>query len=321
VLAVPENNYTQTEVLASWTELSALATDNGSAMHGDMLEALRDSQLFSDAAGAQDSLDSATAGSPSAVVSDIWATLQRRKTLVGEAWPFLLTANSLSRRADRKLLSQVAAYATLLLIEAASSKWYSKLAIPKSAPVRTWFEHIVAASASRLLGGATHRFGAPFSAEWPKSFVERVSHLASLFEMESRDADVKKYSSEEQQDDSLDVLARWKLCDEEEGSPYVLLQCATGANWKTHKPGQPSMDLWQAYISWNGPQYKALAIPFTLRGKGELANASIRHQSAIIFDRIRIAHGNPDEAIDAELRANLVGWCQEQFAKLPTDKT
>jgi hypothetical protein len=184
--------------------------------------------------------------------------------------------------------------------------------------VRTWFELIVEASVSRLLGGVTSRFGAPFPSGWPSSFPERVKHLAGLFDVDARESDLKKHAKPQQQDDSLDVIGRWKLTDEQEGCPYLLFQCATGQNWRTAKPGQPSMDLWGKYISWDGPQYKALAIPFTLRKRGELSDASVRHQWAFVFDRLRISFGQPDEEISPELRQDLSSWCRSQFELLKT---
>ena len=76
------------------------------------------------------------------------------------------------------------------------------------------------------------------------------------------------------------------------------------------------MELWRKYIAWNGPTYKALAIPFTLRGKGELERASVVHGNAVVFDRLRISAGAPDREIDEALRKNLVKWCLAKFAKL-----
>lgn len=313
MLPLPKNDYTRPQVLASWAELSALAEDDGAALHGDMLESLRDSQLFADASGSPDERDSASPGSSAAMLGDTWNVLQRRHGLLGESWPFELTRNMLTRAQTRKSLPEVAAYAAMLLIEAASSKWYPTLSIAAGDQIRTWFEDIVAASLARLLGGVTCRFGAPFPAHWPRTFLERVKYLAAKFDIRARDVELEQYSSPHQQDDSLDVVARWKLTDEDEGCPYFLFQCATGENWKTDKPGQPTMGLWNAYISWNGPQYKALAVPFTLRERGELANTSIRHQYSFVFDRLRISFGMPDQGIDENLRDKLVDWCRAKF--------
>jgi hypothetical protein len=73
------------------------------------------------------------------------------------------------------------------------------------------------------------------------------------------------------------------------------------------------MDLWGQYVSWDGPQYKVLAIPFTLRERGQLSNASIRHGFAFVFDRLRIAFGTPDDQLDQSYRDELTAWCTSKF--------
>ena len=211
-------------------------------------------------------------------------------------------------------LDSNAAYSAMLLIEAASSKWFGdEIKIGGEEKIRIWFEHIAAASIKQLVKGTTVRFGSPFPKGWPSGFPNRVEKMASEFGITHRAAEIDAYASTNQQDDSLDIVSRWRLVDEEPSSPYLLVQCATGANWKAAKVAEPNMDLWRRYISWNGPIYKALAIPFALRGPGELKQISIRHHDTIVFDRIRLAAGRPDQLIEASLRRHLVRWCREKF--------
>lgn len=317
MLPLPESDWSNPEVLASWMELTVLAEDDGVALRGDALEALRDSQLFADASITRgDERDSSTEDSAASALHETWQVLRRREELLEDAWPLRLTDNTLSRAPGKTTLRPVAAYATILLLEAASSKWYSSIAIEPGDPVREWFEHITVASVGRLIGGRTERFGAPFPRGWPNSFSGRVKQLAGLFGVEAREADVKRLATPDQQDDALDAVARSRLGDEEPGTPYLLVQCATGANWKTDKSGEPRMALWRKYIAWNGPTYKAIAIPFCLRGKGELERASASHGDAVVFDRLRISAGAPDQEIDDVIRKKLVKWCSAKFAKL-----
>lgn len=313
MLQLPNNDWSKPEVLASWVELNALAHDGAIVLRGEMLATLRDSGLFEDVSAHGEAPDSSSPDSSAAAFADAWRALQRRGHLLGDKWPLSLSKDTLTRRQGREKLESVAAYAAMLLIEAASSKWYPGLKIESGDKVRELFEHIVVASVSKMLGGLTRRFGAPFPADWPRGFVERVKHLCELFEVEAREYDLGQYSSPDQLDDSLDVLGRWKLLDEEEGTPYLLFQCTTGEDWLTDKAGQPCMALWGKYVSWNGPQYKALAIPFTLRERGQLQNASIRHEHAFVFDRLRLAFGMPDDQLEQCHRDELVAWCKSKF--------
>lgn len=314
MLPLPSNNWSKPEVLASWLELCALSEDNGIVLRGAVLESLRDSGMYSDESLDEGMADNSTPNSSAATRDEIWRVLERRKALLGDAWPLSLTEDTLGRLSGKETLETVAAYTAMLLIEAASSRWFKGLKIESGDTIRTLFESIVVASVSRMLGGRTARFGAPFSDEWPSTFPDRVKHLCGLFDLDARELDIGKYASAKQQDDSLDVVSRWKLEDEGEGSPYLLFQCATGEDWKTNKTGQPSMELWKSYVSWNGPQYKALAIPFALRERGQLDDASIRHGRAFVFDRLRLSYGNPDKVIDKSLRDDLVEWCMKKFA-------
>jgi hypothetical protein len=313
VLQLPNNNWSKPEMLASWAELNALADDGRIVLRGEMLGALRDSGLFADVSSHGEAPDSSTPDSSAAVFADTWRILERRAHLLGDAWPLVLTKDTLARRSGREKLESVAAYAGMLLIEAASSKWYPGLTIESGDKIRELFEHIVVASVSKMLGGLTCRFGAPFPTDWPTNFVDRVKRLCEVFEVEARESELGKFPSPNQLDDSLDVLGRWKLLDEAEGTPFLLFQCATGENWLTDKAGQPSMTLWGQYVSWNGPQYKALAIPFTLRERGQLSNASIRHGFAFVFDRLRIAFGMPDDRLEQSHKDELTAWCKSKF--------
>lgn len=315
MLPLPESDYTRPQVIASWLELSGLADDDGAAFRGDALESMRDSQLFADSPSADDGkeTDSSDPHSAAGLLTQAWTILRARERGLGAGWPFTLSEDALTRRNGRTELTQVAAYAAMLLIEAGSLKWYARLAIPAGDPIRHWFEEIAVASMRYLASGMTVRFGAPFPAAWPDSFRERVKYLANMFELDARDSEIDRHSSPNQQDDSLDIVARLRVSDELEAVPYLLIQCATGANWSTHKAGQPTMTLWDKYISWNGPRLKALAVPFSLRDKGELADASVRHLDALVLDRQRLAGAVPDDLIDQDLRKNLTEWCKGKF--------
>lgn len=318
MLRLPDNDYKQPEVLASWLELSALAQDNGLVVRGAVAEALRDSNLFADAGGSRDEArDNGAAGSAANMLDETWSVLESRRRVLQQTWPLQMTADRLGRVAGKETLGSTAAYSAMLLLEAVGSKWYGDtINIGPGDRIRNWFEHIVAAAIGQLIKGKTIRFGAPYPADWPTSFAERVEKLASEFGLASKAPEIVEYASAQQQDDSLDIVSRWRLVDEEPSSPFLLVQCATGANWITAKVAEPNLVLWRRYISWNGPTYKALAIPFALRKKGQLNHASVRHLDAIVFDRLRLATGQPDEFIEPALRQDLERWCREKFTSL-----
>jgi hypothetical protein len=312
MLRLPDSHWGQTEVLANWVELCALVEDDGFVARGQVLDTLVDSNLFGNGG-----TDSTNESSASAKTADIWWTLQRRQRLLDSSWPYVLTDESLMRRDGYRKLEEVASYATMLLIEASAMGWFRNLTMKKNDAVRTLFEGIVTSSLGRLCGGQASRFGAPFPAAWPKGFSARVKHLAGIFGLSSNDDEVTKLTSPKQQDGSLDIVARWRIGDEDAASAYLLVQCATAKKWRREKLGEPKMAMWGKLVSWNGPAFRVIAVPFSVRGKGELYSASVDYEWAIILDRFRIACGDPDKAIDAGLRAALVVWCRRKFAALP----
>lgn len=302
MLALPSNDYSQVDVLASWVELSVLREDSAFATRGAIREAISDSELFEDVGG---------------LVTDIWNTLTRRRDVVGDAWPLEIQPDTIARRSGCETLAATAAYTAMLLIEAGVGEWYSTITLTKNDEIRTLFEMIVEASIRQTVRGTTIRFGAPYPSGWPKEFPGRVQRLADHFGVSAGTEDtIVKLSNNKQKDDSLDVVARLRITDEHEGSAYLLIQCATGKKWISDKTGQPSLALWREYVKWNGPAFKGIAVPFTLRRKGEMEKASIRHEWAVVLDRLRIAGGNPDANISKGTRKSIAAWCRKKLKKL-----
>lgn len=316
MLQLPHNEWRRVEVLASWVELSALSYDDAFVARGEVLNTLNDSALFDKSARVAQR-DSSVAGTAAEMASEVWRTLARREHLVGVAWPFKLDGDTLTRKDTTRTLEGAAAYATLLLMEAAAKGWYKRISLPKADRVRTHFEFIVAASLSRSCRGRTTRFGAPFPAGWPRGFANRAKQLADYFGLSAHEEKLKVLAGPQQQDASLDGVTRIPVGDEEAGIPYLLVQCATSKNWLTNKLGEPMIALWREFISWDGPIVKVIAVPFVLREKHELYKASVYHEYAIILDRLRISAGAPDVSISGDVKTELVRWCTRMFQRLP----
>lgn len=307
MLPLPDSHWSKTEVLAAWIELSVLGHPDTFATRGEVTGVLRDSQLFASVSGTAKDVDDPV----SSCVEQLWTLIGLRSRSLGNASPFDVGDDTIQLRKDRPT-DGVVAYASMLLIEAASLKWYAAIAIDDGDKIRTWFEDIAKSALANLSGGVVERFGAPFPSSWPPDFPARVETLASKFSLRSRGDDIKEFGSDKAQDASLDLVARWRVADERPAGLYVLVQCATGANWTSAKTGAPSLELWKKFVAWDGKIAKGIAVPFALADK-ELAKASFSHNEAIVFDRIRLAAGNPDATISRELREHLSRWCKAKF--------
>src|SRR4051812_32736607 len=121
MIRLPDNNWRQAEVLTNWVELSALSADDSFVPRGHVLNALSDSNLFGER-GDQRNNDTSE-NSPASMTSEIWKSLHRRQRIMGAAWPYQLNEESLIRRDGYRKLPEIAAYAAMLLIEAAVQGW------------------------------------------------------------------------------------------------------------------------------------------------------------------------------------------------------
>ncbi|MFO0898973.1 MAG: hypothetical protein U0836_16235 [Pirellulales bacterium] len=294
------------EAFATWVELSAIAAENGRVTWGTVSEAFRDSGLFDAGSSDEDTAENAT--------GTTWKVLDQRNQMLGTTWPFELTDVALIVRTSKATLESCAAYTAMMLIEAAGGKWYSTLRIEPGDPVRTWFEHITEASLSRILSGTTIRFGAPYPAGCPAEFPARVTFLAGRFGLHAREEEIDEHTSDQQKDDTVDVVARWRIGNEEPGSLFLLVQCATGAGWQADKIGVPRGDLWTDYVAWNGPLVTALAVPFVVSEKRVLLRAGKRR---LFLDRLRLSVGSPDDLLASSMRKPIADWCRNKLALIP----
>lgn len=297
MIVFPEDDYFSSEVLADWIECNAI--NDGFVARGDAVDQCKDSALWKSGEHASD----VATTSPADAVADAWASLGNRRLELKEAWPFDLNTGIISYRENP-------VYAALLCLDLMRNYSGKVQAVEDS--VRTLFEHVVTESVATLFGGLACRFGAPFPANWPSTFPKRVTRLAHYFGLESNEKKTAELASGRQQDDGLDVVGRLKLGDERPGTLYVLVQCATGANWRS-KCGEPSIEKWKKYIDWNANTVRAIAIPWVLRSRSELSRASLHFDGAIVLDRWRIVAGKPDKTLAAEHRRALGKWVRARL--------
>lgn len=303
MIGFPEQNYLSSDVLADWIECNAIK--DGFVARGDAVDQCKDSALWK---SKEHTSDIATT-TPADAVADAWASLGNRRLELKDAWPFDLKTGIVSYRKN-------SAYAALLCLDLL--RYYSGKVQAVDGSVRTLFEHVVAASVATLFGGLACRFGAPFPDDWPPTFPKRVSHLAHYFGLESNEKTTADLSSGRQQDDGLDVVGRLKLGDERPGTLYVLVQCATGANWKK-KRGEPALEKWKKYVKWNAATIRAIAIPWALRPRLELSKACFDFDGAMVLDRWRIVAGQPDKTLADKHRKSLGKWVRAQLKAIAKD--
>ena len=89
-------------------------------------------------------------------------------------------------------------------------------------------------------------------------------------------------------DGGLDLVCYRNFDDGKEALPTFLIQCASGANWRT-KVATPSGNAWKTYLDSAVVPSTAIAAPFVITDE-ELRFAGLEGQ-VIVFDRARLLQG------------------------------
>jgi hypothetical protein len=314
MLPLPETDPLDPETLAGWVELSVLAVEDGQISLGDVAEELRDSNLLEDVLPEDtDSVDGEPERPAEQLAADVWSVLEERQRLLSSSSPFILEQRLIKRHNRRKRLEDVAAYLTMLLIEAAGKDWYPELEIATSDEIRTQFELVAAASLQGLGNTQVERLGAPYPGVDVKAFRDRVRKLVGIFALSTNEQELERFTHTGEKDRGLDLVVRWWNDDASGGMPYLLVQCATGKKWICDKAPEPPMTAWKKFVTWDGPALKTIAIPYTVERPRGLGDAWLRMNNTIIFDRLRLSRGAPDRRLSQELRGKLVTWCEKKL--------
>ena len=313
--------------MADWVELSVLTSEVGRHSKDDFGETLdqagflglTDGGLF---AGDQDWLD------PDAFSPDdaserfaeaVWAELASRQQRLDRhrpgCFPFDMD--------DTYLIGEGSwgdhpAYTMLLLLDHGRTYAGVDTNVGSDSLEARLFEKIVQAGAVGLFGGPAVRFGWPIEPGWPTHPIERINHLADLLGLEPERLDTGEKVDPSDKDKGLDVVSAWTALDvgPNGGQPWVLLQCAAGANWKS-KTGEPALSEWRDLLAWNGPLLKGVAIPWRNPDNWSITRVSRKFQSALVLERERLVRGRPDAHLDAETAAAIRAWCQVRIDELP----
>lgn len=315
--------FDEPEDLADWVELLILSRRAPSLSTSELIDRLKNSDLYSpedefevdDDNDDDDSSDAALNG----LVDTCWNILKRRHpTATG---PLRVTRQEIKLRQDR-------APGACFLSICEVGRYYDDVSVdfdPRS-PAADLFEEVVRASQSRIFGGCSLVLPARGGEVWSKEIHSRIGEFAERFELDVGD---REFVNPDDKDLGLDVATRFSLgADEGPGTFVVLTQCATGKNWPS-KRGTPALAIWRQLIGWNAPLLMAFAIPWQLRQgcpglerakttrRRALKRYSALLNDAVILDRPRLVSGAPDDQLDSETAGMLEDWCNDRLSEFP----
>jgi len=139
---------------------------------------------------------------------------------------------------------------------------------------------------SALRGWTVRRMG--WSPENPKKLRDTIESIISdLNEVEGSELDL--HIDEHANELGLDLLAYYSFDDKHASLPVILIQCASGDNWKS-KRKTPDLDLWRTIVSFNSCPVRGFAIPFAYAEPSELRKHT-RSINGVVIERTRLLAG------------------------------
>lgn len=235
-----------------------------------------------------------------------------RARALGSGYPFVVEDGEIRHKSENPI-ADWPCYLYLLLVDNADL-YDNAIGYVVDTDSAKLFEQIVASSSKGLFGGRAQRFGWPRETGWPTGIKDRLARLAQELDLElESNLDQKTHPNDS--DKGLDVAASLTVAGSDIATPWVLLQCAGGANWRG-KSGEPPLDDWRDLMVWNGQLLKGLAVPFRLPRDSWTLERTARKFAALVLDRDRVAAGHPDKSLDADLASQVADWCKTAIGKL-----
>jgi len=158
------------------------------------------------------------------------------------------------------------------------------------------FEDISAMALKNFINGDVYALGFP-SGKGLNVFLDEIAALCYEERMIRANGSYK--------DDGVDVVGLKNFGDQRSASLYVLLQCAAGQNWTQKK--KIELNRWTNYVRWY-PENIILSISTVDYVEHKDWD---KHSSSfgMLMDRLRIYNSLYLSDVRADLRTNLLTWC------------
>ena len=241
----------------------------------------------------------------------IWTELHRRESLLGKAAPFKMTGKRILRQGN---WDEFAPTTFLLLL--ASADYYSVL---REKPLNKYIEQgeLFEDFCVLSLGGngwQTTRTGWA-SHQGAHKLPKTVAAVAAALDERAVNAAVVELYKHENEA-GCDLVSHWAYPDRWTGRPVVLLQCASGDNFKK-KLGTPSIDDWRKFIGFSTIPLRGFCTPRTFENRTFLQHGG--KVSGLLLDRFRLLQpfAKTPDLLPADLGQRLLRWLRPRIKALP----
>lgn len=289
-------------VACDWVEASILFDDE-ELSKADVADFLIENQIYRNQDFAGEFVD------------NIWTVLRTRIGTLDGALGLDLTRDRIVRQ---RPWQEFPAYAFCLAVSCGSyvyPEWARDYGYDSDAQ-GSLFERIACRSLATMLPGwLIRRVGwAPDNPVRLHSAINEI--LSSLNEVANAEIDV--YVDAHANELGLDLLAVYSFGDVHASSPLLMIQCASGKDWK-EKRHTPDLTIWAKIINFNSPPLKGFAIPYSFTDGQDFRKEATR-VNGLFLDRYRLLNPNQGFAPvwdTPELNADLVAWVQPRVDALP----
>ncbi len=226
-------------------------------------------------------------------VTSVWRELELRNSLYGEDPPYQIDEDGLIVPL-KNWRTECPYYMACLIFslegnpssEAGSTTSSGKL-----------FERLSNVSVRNYINGETEVFGYPSTND--------IKSISSLMNQTYRNFPIQA------KDRGVDIFG-WKKADSRQNKVVILVNCASGDNWKS-KTNELNIEAWKQYINFTSHSIsKGMAIPKVISNNDELEEITL--DTGILFDRTRLYKFFEDD--EESLQNELAQWCENRIQEV-----
>ncbi|TCQ03393.1 hypothetical protein C8J40_11122 [Sphingomonas sp. PP-CC-3A-396] len=294
-----KNHNVDFAAIYDWIEASVLFLGEDVA-GADIVDLLRENEIYRDQDFAWD------------LVNIVFAAIRSRARKLGEGYPIRVSGGT--RVVGVEDWREFPAYAFCLALSLPSvyPTWARDFGQDYTAQGEL-FEALTAESVSRSFQDWTvHPTG------WTKSNPSQLGKIVEDLAAQLGEAtgELKRWTAASAKEAGLDLLCFRPFPDGRVGIPVYLLQCASGADWKT-KLKTPDLRIWTKIITFAADPKKAFSMPYAIEEEEFIQRTNV--VDGLLLDRHRLlAPGLGEKAwVSGELAAKLVDWVSERILTLP----
>lgn len=294
------------QLAAHWIEASLLFTEDESVSDSDITDIL-DEELLGKDSGSVDSWE---------LMEQIRSELHRRQRQEGEEYPLLLQTRRIRRKGTWE---ESPAKSYFLLVDSQDLYGWK----PERAGIKDYLGQgtcleLISRDALRALFPCWSSVMVGFSGKSTATGKELISMVAAELEL---DIDVERAAQsapKRAKDNGLDVILYRRFDDDRTDFPIMLLQCASGANWKD-KTGSPVPNEWRDYLDLPFNPTKGFAV--ARRTALDEIPTRMRRIAGVTFDQERLLSAGAMQSgwLAEESRDYLIDWARPQVPMIASD--